>query len=75
MAQVKIYTFNNQQLGAFREILQAIHSQNSGESRDFYLDGPGGTGKADLYNTLNNYIEGNGGKVFSFATTGTRPEF
>lgn len=66
----KIASLNRKQKEAFDQIVKAIESTENEEQRSFYLDGPGGTGKTYLYNTLINYIQGNGGKVLSFATTG-----
>ncbi|XP_046438429.1 uncharacterized protein LOC124189959 [Daphnia pulex] len=47
-----------------------IRSTNLIQPRTFFLDGPGGTGKTILYNTLINVLQGQGKKVISVASTG-----
>nr|XP_027196773.1 uncharacterized protein LOC113791226 [Dermatophagoides pteronyssinus] len=62
-------TLNDQQREAFDAIMKAVND-NSISEKCFFLDGPGGTGKTYLYNTLMHVIRGNGGVVLPVATTG-----
>ncbi|EFX79379.1 hypothetical protein DAPPUDRAFT_245089 [Daphnia pulex] len=50
--------------------MAAINDENSPQSRQFFLDGPGGTGKTFLYNTLINVLQGEGKKIIAVASTG-----
>jgi ATP-dependent DNA helicase PIF1 len=58
------------QRAAFDQIMAAINDENSLQSRQFFLDGPGGTGKTFLYNTLINVLQGEGKKIIAVASTG-----
>jgi ATP-dependent DNA helicase PIF1 len=58
------------QRAAFDQIMAAINDENSPQSRQFFLDGPGGTGKTFLYNTLINVLQGEGKKIIAVASTG-----
>ncbi|XP_045025503.1 ATP-dependent DNA helicase pif1-like [Daphnia magna] len=58
------------QRAAFDQIMTAINDENSPQSRQFFLDGPGGTGKTFLYNTLINVLQGEGKKIIAVASTG-----
>jgi ATP-dependent DNA helicase PIF1 len=62
-------TLNPQQIMAFNKVLRAIDSDDIPE-RYFFLDGPGGSGKTYLYNTLMSFIRGRGEIVLPYATTG-----
>ena len=64
-----IATLNPLQKQIFDEITASFDDSNA-ESRFFFLDGPGGSGKTYLYNTLMCYVRGKGQKVQAFATTG-----
>ena len=64
-----IATLNPLQRHIFDEITASFDDSNA-ESRFFFLDGPGGSGKTYLYNTLMCYVRGKGQKVQAFATTG-----
>lgn len=69
-AKIRIKNFNKDQKKVFDKIVEAIKYRESKQSHSFYIDGPGGTGKTYLHNTITEYIEGKGGKVLTFATTG-----
>lgn len=69
-AQNRIKTFNKEQKAVFETIIKAIENRQSKQSHSFYIDGPGGTGKTYLHNTITDYVQGKGGKVLTFATTG-----
>ena len=58
------------QRAAYDKIMAAINDTASPHPRQFFLDGPGGTGKTFLYNTLINVLRGQGKKVISVASTG-----
>lgn len=58
------------QKDVFNTMLTSINEQISNRPRLFFLDGPGGTGKTYLYNTLINVLVGRGSKVIASATTG-----
>ncbi len=51
------------------DILHAINS-NEVSSKCFFIDGPGGTGKTFLYNTLIDIIRGDCGVIIPVASTG-----
>jgi len=60
---------NEGQGSTFDTVLSAI--ENSGEQQVFFVDGPGGTGKSFVYNTLIAHITGVLGKdVISVASSG-----
>lgn len=60
---------NPGQKQAFQAIMKAIVDDRV-VNRQFFLDGPGGTGKTHLYNTLTFTLIGEGKKVISTASTG-----
>jgi hypothetical protein len=45
-------------------------AEDRSHRRQFFLDGPGGTGKTFLYNTIINVLQGQGKSVISVASTG-----
>ena len=64
-----IPTLNPLQRQIFDEISASLDDTNA-ESRFFFIDGPGGSGKTYLYNTLMCLARGKGKCVKAFATTG-----
>jgi len=54
-------SFNNDQKKIFKEVNNAMY--NNSKNKLFYLDGPGGSGKTFLYNTLIQYVLGNGDRI------------
>ena len=68
-AQNLIATLNPKQREIFDEIVAAV-SNNQAASRFFFIDGPGGSGKTYLYNTLMSHLRGQKKRVQAFATTG-----
>ncbi|XP_063794712.1 LOW QUALITY PROTEIN: uncharacterized protein LOC134949961 [Pseudophryne corroboree] len=68
-AQKRLAMLNPQQLHAFNTIIMAVDNSHF-TNHQFYLDGPGGSGKTFLYTTLIAYIRGKGNTVLPFATTG-----
>ncbi|XP_065316121.1 uncharacterized protein LOC135924917 [Gordionus sp. m RMFG-2023] len=65
----RISKLNRLQKYAFDLIIQAIELENIPEIY-FFVDGPGGSGKTYLYNTLMCYIRAKNQIVLPFATTG-----
>lgn len=55
-------------MNAFKKIISGV--DESGSNKLFYLNGPGGSGKTYLYNTLISFIRGRGQNVLAYATTG-----
>jgi ATP-dependent DNA helicase PIF1 len=72
MGKRMVAQLNTSQREAFDQIMLSINapSTNLIQPRTFFLDGPGGTGKTFLYNTLINVLQGQGKKVISVASTG-----
>ena len=62
-------SLNPQQALIFDEIVTAVNSTLA-TSRFFFIDGPGGSGKTYLYNTLMAFFRGHNKSVAAFATTG-----
>lgn len=67
-AERMIPTLNEQQRVAFDKIIDGIDNVLS--QKLYFLNGPGGSGKTYLYNTLMSYIRGRGQTVLAFASTG-----
>lgn len=65
----RLETLTDLQRAAFDEIISAVNNPNR-ELSFFFLDGPGGSGKTYLYNTLIAYLGSQDKEVSSFATTG-----
>jgi hypothetical protein len=71
MAQMAL--LNNEQRALVDAVLQAIHNITDGQApqcRAFFLDGPGGSGKTMVYNTLIAHCRSQGVLVASTAWTG-----
>jgi ATP-dependent DNA helicase PIF1 len=68
-AKRRIGTLNQQQMTALSKIIRAVDFE-SYQERCFFLDGPGGSGKTYLYDTLMSFIRGREEIVLPFATTG-----
>ncbi|XP_069589482.1 ATP-dependent DNA helicase pif1-like [Ranitomeya imitator] len=60
---------NPGQLKAFEKIKEAYHNQNL-EKRRFFSDGPGGSGKTFLYNTIMHYVRSKNELVLPCTFTG-----
>ena len=67
--EMMVSSLNDCQLNAYNQIMCAIADRYS-HRLQFFLDGPGGTGKTFLYNTLINVLQGQGKSVISVASTG-----
>ncbi|GBL74353.1 hypothetical protein AVEN_235329-1 [Araneus ventricosus] len=68
--QINAQKLNEEQKLVFDIILKAIYDNKEDTSRLFFLDGPAGTGKTFLYNTLLHKIRGKGHHVTPVASTG-----
>src|SRR5688500_16995933 len=62
-------SLNEKQRIAFDTIMAAV-DDDSMPIRCFFLDGPGGSGKTYLYNTIISKLRGRGKKVLAVASTG-----
>jgi hypothetical protein len=60
---------NEEQSIVFDAVTTAVLNSNSSD-RLFFLDGPGGTGKTFLYNTILGYLRGRNAKCMAMATSG-----
>ncbi|XP_059352797.1 uncharacterized protein LOC130702739 [Daphnia carinata] len=61
---------NDGQRAAFDQIMTAVNDVNNLHPRQYFLDGPGGTVKTFLYNTLITVQQGEGKHVIAVASTG-----
>ncbi|XP_051160434.1 uncharacterized protein LOC127281007, partial [Leptopilina boulardi] len=64
-----IKSLNDDQRNVFNDIMMAVHNDNC-SNRYIYLDGPGGSGKSYLHNTIITTVESEGLVVLSVAWTG-----
>jgi len=62
-------TLNDEQQSAFDEIIESVNQPNL-QSRCFFLDGPGGSGKTYLYRTLLSQLRGQSYIALPVASTG-----
>lgn len=69
-AEDRIGRFNDAQSQAFNAIKNAVEICTHEESLCFFIDGPGGSGKTYLYETLIKYMRGKLFEVYPLATTG-----
>ena len=53
----------------FNSIASSVENNNACQ-KAYFLDGPGGSGKTYLFNTLLSYVLSRGGTILPFATTG-----
>ena len=70
LGQIMLAKLNEGQRAAFNEIMASTEDVNNLHPRLFFLDGPGGTGKTFLYNTLITVLQGQGKSVVAVASTG-----
>jgi len=70
MGEMMLARLNEGQRAAFDAIMAAVCDVNKTLPRQNFLDGPGGTGKTFLYNTLIAVLKGQGKSVISVASTG-----
>ena len=72
-AEAQIQHLNQQQLLLVNTVLQALDSVQNGHSQEahaYFVDGPGGSGKTTVYNTLIACCRGRGAHVAASAWTG-----
>ncbi|KAK2941267.1 putative ATP-dependent DNA helicase [Blattamonas nauphoetae] len=69
IAQLMIQSLNNEQSGAFEAIISAA-TQPTHDSKCFFLDGPGGSGKTFLYQAVYHHLKSLGKNVQCVAFTG-----
>jgi len=67
LAEERIAQLNTEQHHAYDQIISSVESQ---AGRTFFLNGPGGTGKTFIYNTVCNTVRGNGWIVLCVASSG-----
>lgn len=71
---VDVSKFNEDQRRAYQAIIDASEDEyllQSSNSRLFFVDGPGGTGKTYLFNALLHTVRRNGGIALAVASSGT----
>ncbi|XP_046650963.1 ATP-dependent DNA helicase pfh1-like [Daphnia pulicaria] len=61
---------NEGQRAAYDQIMAAVNDNNNSVPHQYFLDGPGGTGKTFLYNTVITVLQGQGKTVIAVASTG-----
>ncbi|KAE9387674.1 hypothetical protein BT96DRAFT_777813, partial [Gymnopus androsaceus JB14] len=70
-AEERVAQMNEEQRTAFDAIMGCVLDENANlNNRVFFLDGPGGTGKTFVYNTLCHAVRGYGWIVICVASTG-----
>ena len=67
LAESRIPMLNERQRAAFNAI---IHSIQNNDPKLYFLNGPAGTGKTFLYNTITHYLRGQGKIVLCVASSG-----
>ncbi|KZS19466.1 ATP-dependent DNA helicase PIF1 [Daphnia magna] len=75
MGEMMLAQLNVGQRAAFDQIMAAVNVTNNLHPRQYFLDGPGGTGKPFLYNTLITVLQGKGKQVIAVASTGIASTF
>lgn len=68
-ADLMIARLNPLQKFAFESVMKAVRFPHIAQ-RQFFLDGPGGTGKTFVYNTIISHMLGRGETVLTVASTG-----
>ena len=67
LAQEHLAQLNPEQLDAYEQIISSVETQ---AGQTFFLNGPGGTGKTFVYNTVCNRVRGQGWIVLCVASSG-----
>ncbi|XP_045036690.1 ATP-dependent DNA helicase pif1-like [Daphnia magna] len=70
MGEMMLAQLNDGQCVAFDQVMAAVNDVNNLHPRQYFLVGPGGTGKTFLYNTLFTVLQGQGRPVIAVASTG-----
>jgi len=70
MGEMMVAQLNDRQRAAFEQIMASINDVDNILPRQYFLDGPGGTGKTFLYNTIITVLQGQGKNVIAVTLTG-----
>ncbi|KZR98379.1 Uncharacterized protein APZ42_006229 [Daphnia magna] len=70
MGEMMLAQLNDGQRLAFDQVMTAVNDVSNSHVRQYFLDGPRGTGKIFLYNTLITVLQGQGRRVIAVAATG-----
>ena len=70
LGELMVTQLNEGQRAAYDQIMAAVNDNNNSVPHQYFLDGPGGTGKTFLYNTLITVLQGQGKTVIAVASTG-----
>jgi len=70
LGNLMVSQLNEGQRAAFDTVMAAINDPDKSMPHQYFLDGPGGTGKTFLYNTLITVLQGQGKTVIAVASTG-----
>jgi hypothetical protein len=70
MGEIMLAQLNEGQRAAFDQIMASINDVDNVHPRLYFLDGPGGTGKTFLFNTIITVLQGQGKHVIVVASTG-----
>jgi len=67
LAEERLAQLNSEQLDAYNQIISSVESQ---AGQTFFLNGPGGTGKTFVYNTICNSVRSRGWIALCVASSG-----
>ncbi|XP_046632783.1 uncharacterized protein LOC124312311 [Daphnia pulicaria] len=70
LGELMVSQLNEGQRAAFDQVMAAVNDTENAIPHQYFLDGPGGTGKTFLYNTLITVLQGQGKTVIAVASTG-----
>nr|CAH0107953.1 unnamed protein product [Daphnia galeata] len=70
MGEMMATQFNEGQRSVFDQIMASINNVDNTVPRLYFLDGPGGTGKSFLNNSIITVLQGQGKNVIAVASTG-----
>ncbi|XP_057375147.1 uncharacterized protein LOC130696087 [Daphnia carinata] len=71
LGELMVAQLNMEQQAIFDRVMASVNDHGrSSANHQFFLDGPGGTGKTFLYNALINVLEGQRKSVIAVASTG-----
>jgi hypothetical protein len=65
------FSFNDDQQLAFNAIISTVFDDSIGQGKVFFIDGPGGTGKTYLFNSLLQKVRQHGEIALAVASSGT----
>ena len=67
LAEERLTQLNTEQRNAYNQVISSVESQSG---HIFFLNGPGGTGKTFVYNTICNMVRSRGWIVLCVASSG-----